>query len=81
MTQVRKVNSKKTYRDVLIDNNFTYNKSTDSHRKSLGFGQFITVELICSTLFRVKKADKIHFDNFVKSLKHFEEIINKVLLA
>lgn len=63
----------------IIDKGFKYHEPTDSYRKSKGFGRFITVEKICSTLFTIKDGEKVVYDNFIDSFDQFKEIINKTL--
>jgi hypothetical protein len=67
------------FKQYLEDRGFKYSESTDSYRKAKGFGRFITVEKICSTLFRVKNEDTIIFDHFIYDFKQFKEIITKTL--
>jgi hypothetical protein len=68
-----------TFRQYIKDRGFVYNESTDSYRKSKGFGRFIVVEKICSTLFRITDDDNVIFDNFIDDFDQFKGLINKVL--
>ncbi len=68
-----------TFRQYIKDRGFVYNESTDSYRKSKGFGKFIVVEKICSTLFRITDGDNVIFDNFIDDFDQFKDVINKVL--
>jgi hypothetical protein len=68
-----------TFKDYIEDRGFKYHEPTDSYRKSKGFGRFITVEKICSTLFTVKDENTVIFDNFIDSFEQFKQIINKTL--
>tara|TARA_R110000803_G_scaffold192537_2_gene255392 strand:+ start:3902 stop:4132 length:231 start_codon:yes stop_codon:yes gene_type:complete len=68
------------YKDVLRDSGFKYFEDSDSWKKNLGFGQFIVVELIFGTLFRVTKRDKVYYNDFVSSFSNFQKIIKEVLV-
>ena len=68
-----------SFKNYIEDRGFKYHESTDSYRKSKGFGRFITVEKICSTLFRIKDENNVIFDNFIDNFEQFKQIINKTL--
>jgi len=67
------------FKSFLKEKGFEYSESTDSYRKSKGFGRFITVEKIFLNLFRIKNEQTVEYDNFIDSFDHFKQIINKTI--
>lgn len=63
----------------LEEKGFKYHESTDSYRRSKGFGRFITVEKVLLTLFTVKNENTIIHDDFIDNFNQFKEIITKAL--
>ena len=68
----------RTYKDVLKEKGFEWDEKQELWKKNQGFGRKVTVDLMFRNLFIITSVGKKVQDNFVKSLKEFESIMEKI---
>ena len=67
-----------TYKDILTEKGFSYDKENEIWKKSSGFGLNTTVDHLMRGLFVIITPQGVIHNGFISDLKEFKEVIEAI---